>query len=758
MEAEASAVAQLQKHLLGLIDTVRNEGVEDPVLRAEVLIQMNMLCSQDLLLGVWQLLEEVDLREEMLLVRLLVDMDPVRVEEQCDLLLQSEDEDVRAMGYGVLALHSTQTSTRKLVEAFHHEPQLVLKQGGRRKLAPYSFATCMLAGIQEFKDGELDRKAMTALRRFSEGRDDITLLLELLEATQPRVAKLGFVALASRVMGWIHRASYEQTICNQRPPMFDEKTRKWLSHAVVKAPEIVEVLSERGPTGLSGPLFARARVQALHEVGDQVLVELCAKLLEGDVRLPSSRIESALYPRFGGTPPKVQRRIKELAFTMGLLLEYRPALAELVEELGRNSGLGMAVVERMLMLSTSSGAFNLSTALLAHWYQLDPEDPDEGPFWRWIDGLWFDDRHLTLSQAIDAALNAPDETSIYAARVLASVDDACGQMLHNVCTGEAISDVEMAVMIDDARWISALRAHIRHPTVSMHPQTIIASARLGLKVLQPIFQARRNAFQEESPERGALDYALRLMEADLLASRHPAFEKLKGLGLRALDRSFERSSAAKTRLEAGLGRGHSFLKMLDNDTVSGVLSVKFWICEEGASLSQGQLKRPFDLSAELAIDLEKGRILQLIWVEGRGRVRSSLPTRRLTPSKLREGFLGIRWGQEKDTLAGVLKKLGGELIVIVPREGHRARSRVLARLHHQDVWLDFDHNGRLCCGVREVEAKDIEDAVQQLRKRYSDPSCGSAEHVRWFFEDVEVTLKAEASLQRLVEEVAWRGA
>ena len=149
-DADASAVARLQEHLLHLIEDVRTRGWEDPVLRAEVLIQMNLLCSRDLLLGLWQLLEEVELREEMLLVRLLVDMDPEGVEAQCLLLIESEHEEVRSMGYAILALHSTPSGTARLVAAFHREPAVVLARGGRPKLAPYSFATCMLSGVREF--------------------------------------------------------------------------------------------------------------------------------------------------------------------------------------------------------------------------------------------------------------------------------------------------------------------------------------------------------------------------------------------------------------------------------------------------------------------------------------------------------------------------------------------------------------------------------------------------------------------------------
>ncbi len=618
------------------MDEVQSSDREDPRLRAEVLISMNVFCSEDLLLGLWQLLEEVDMRQEMLLVRLLIDMAPEGVESACERLTQHADQELRAMGYGVLALQSTRFGAKLLADAFEREPGLILKRGGKKKFAPYSFTTCMLAGIREFKDPKLDRMAMKALRRFAEGEDDLALLLELLRDQDPKVGKLGFVALASRVMGYIHRAAYEHVICQQPTPLLLEaRTRDWLAKALTEAPEILEVVCEQGPPRLDGLTFIRARLLAVQEIGDDALTHICTELLSGHRRLPSLQIEEALYPKAAlSDASRHLRRARTLGYLIALLMEYRPVLSALIEALSTGEEIEVSAVERLLMLSSEDGAFNVSTALIAHWHQLNPDNPEQASFWRWVDGLWHDDRHLHPQQALAAALSSPDETAGYAAEILGAVDDPQGKSLRKISSGELVEREDIVPLLDRSTWLSALRARLRMPTAHLHSQTIVNLARLGLSSLSSALRARRSACKEESPERGALDYALRAFEAARIASELPEIAVLPDLGLRLLDQRFERGARARDRIKDLPDTDPLTVALLSSPSV-GLLQQRFWATDAHDLSLLRLIDKPWSLSLDAVIDLTDSKVLASRWLDGEGFVITPPPQLACRASRVR---------------------------------------------------------------------------------------------------------------------------
>jgi hypothetical protein len=755
--SHSSEVQQLQHHLLKLMDDVQRDDREDPRQRAEVLIALNVFCSEDLLLGLWQLLEEVDMRQEMLLVRLLIDMTPDGVEDVCARLLTLDNPELRSMGYGILALQSTRGAARRLVEAFDREPGLVLKRGGKKKFAPYSFATCMLAGIREFKDPTLDRVAMQCLRRFAEGAEDITLLLELLHHDDPKAAKLGFVALASRVMGYIHRAAYEHVICLQPASLlFDPKATDWLSRAITEAPEIIEVICEQGPPRLDGPTFIRARLLALREVGDEVLTRVCADLLSGQRRLPSVRIEEALYPKAAlSEAGRHLKRARTLAYLIALLMEYRPVLSALIEALIIGEEVEVNAVERMLSLSSDAGAFNVATALIAHWHQLDPDDADQAPFWRWVDGIWHDDRHLRPQQALLASLSSPDETAGYAAEILSAVDDPFGQLLRHTVSGELVSRADILPLLDQP-WLPALRARLRHPSSHLHPQTLIAFARLGAQDLRASFKARRAACIDESPERGALDYALRLLDAHRLAAASlPDPSDLDGaLGLRMLDQRFERGASALARV-SHLPSDHPLPTALRNQPTAGLLQMFFWATDIHDLPLARLINKPWALSFEAVIDLDASQILASRWLDGALTQLPAPPCALPPPPALTASFLGLPWRTPRDGLDAALTAADGELLVLIPREGLRARARAFAVIQEVEVRLEFDRDGLLFRALQAAPKPSLPDAIAATTERFGPPTFATPRLASWRFTTLDLTLTQDPSFG-LTEQVTLR--
>jgi len=300
MTAPSVSIDHLQSRLVSMLEAVRNHRIEDPALRAEVLLAMNQLCSPGMLLGLWQTLETVGPREEILVVRLLRDMESARIESATAELIADDDPLVRSVGYGVVALRSRPAGAALLVEAFAREPGVVLKRGGRRHLAPHSFVTCMLAGIREFKDPDLDAVAMRALEGFAEGREDLATIKQLLEETRPDVARLGFVSLASRFMGKLHRFAYEDVVCNA-PYTLTTAQRRWMQRALSLAPEVVEAIAEAGPTGVGDADFIRARIKILRQFAGDAASDQVDQLLAGTLSLRSVALEDP-DPRRGGTP------------------------------------------------------------------------------------------------------------------------------------------------------------------------------------------------------------------------------------------------------------------------------------------------------------------------------------------------------------------------------------------------------------------------------------------------------------------------
>jgi len=749
--ATNSDILRLQESLLHLMAEVQQRGHEDPLLRAEVLLTMNLLCGPELLVGCWQLLEATSARQEVMLMRLLLDLSPADVLRACQTLVDGEDEELRSVGYAMLALQGSPESTAILLPGLQDEPAVVVGRAGRRHLAPYSFVTCLLAGLHEFRDPVIDKTILQCLKRHAQKQPELALIQGLLREQPALVTKLAVVTLGSRVMGILHRAAYECVVCGQTTTLLDEPTRHWLRAALQMAPEVIEVICDLGPAGLDGPAFVRARIQALGELGADLLTHLCAKLLQAKLPLPSLSVEAALHPKsFVDTPSTLRRRSRTLAFLLALMLDYRPALAELVDGLAQGHDLEAAAVERLLLISGTQGPLNFSLALISHWYQLDPNKPDERPFWRWIDGLWHDDRHLQLSEQLDMSLRRPDETAMFACTIVESVEDERGRTLRLIRGGQLIERHEMATLVNASLALAVLQTQLRDPDLVLHPKTLTNIARVGISSLVPMLRARRRTLPDDHSERNALEYSLTLLEARRLAVAEPDAERLLSYGFKALDLRLEGCTQALDRFSQ-LSRNHPLIKALEGYPTRHVVQLFLWPPSHLHEALEAHLKDPV-LCAEMVIDLGAARCCLVQWRDFNDALRAAIPVISPAPSPLNHQLLEIPWGLLQSELPDHLVRIGGELVAMVPRDGETAWVRAWIQVASHTLRLEFDRQGRLFRILRDATPPiSLTQATQQMQEIYGAPTFRSPSSATWCFDTLTVHLGSDPGFDGVVE-------
>jgi len=735
----AIPIEHLQSRLLRLMDSVRTQRSEPETLRAEVLLAMNQMCSAELLLGLWQTLEEVGARGELLLVQLLCDLETERFDTACSELLESRDPGERAIGYGVVALRARPRGAVIVADAFEREPGIVLRKGGRRHLAPHSFVTCMLAGIREFKDPVLDRLAVEALRQFAAGKSDLDLIAKLLEDKKPSIAELGFVSLASRFMGKLHRLAYMK-VMRGREPNLTNAERAWMFRAMRLIPEIVEAIAEPGPLGVGDADFIRGRIAVLRALRTKDLTEFVRHLLQTPPELQSVRIERARSKKQGPSEEENRLACRSIAFLLSLLIGHRYGLSLFVTGLAEKGDLEMDVIYRILTLSGPNGALNLSAAMVAHWYELNPDDAEEGPFWRWIDGLWQDDRLTLASDGVTAALAHPNETAIYATRVLGTLGDGFAALSSSFHSGQPIDVGDLAVHLNNPLLVPVLRACLHDPEAELHPVSLVTLGRTRLTgVMQSLRMRLSSCLDRSLVEAGAR--AIRLVDAEAIVENHPIYRDLLALNLRPADREIESHTNAEGEEE------------VDEDAVGlVVLRVYFWLADSVLPIPVGT--RPasgYAARAEFVVDVGTRTVLHGTWTDRDGHEHSevSCPP---PPHEFQAQFYGIPW---RTPLAGLEKRVqqvGGELLATVPLSD--GSTRTLATIGDVAIRLDTHAQGGFFRAVVPVDFTRLESATNAAMARFGRPTFRTGSSAVWRFEGMEVGIRPDPAFDTLSEYVA----
>jgi hypothetical protein len=741
------SIEHLQSRLLRLIDEVRHRGTEPPSLRAEVLLAINRLCSPELLSSLWTMLEKVGAREELLLVRLLGDVDGSAMDGACRKLLQSGDPHQRAIALAVSALRGERSDARRLAEHFSREPELVLQKAANQALAPYSFVTCLLAAVRDFHVPLFANLLAGILRRFADGQTELELIEALLDDERHELAQIGFVTLASRFMGRLQRYVYDDVVGGQ-PRTLTRTELSWMQRSLSLCPEVLEAVAEPLPAGTASPEFMRARIRVLAQIAEEQVATLVSELSSGQRRLRSLVIEAAL----SGEADSAERHAahgRSLAYLLSVLLGHRPGLVALMDGLQHERELETVVMAKALELGGDAGAINVACALLGHWHELQADDPDQGPFRRWIESLWRDDRHRQLEQGIDAALGCPDESAIYAAQIISSLGDPLGVALRAVIRGQLVDLATLSPLSRQSRCAMALRALLRAPELEPHPQTLINIARAGMLETQP---SLRSLERHRSPAiRKAVWAAMRLCQSQRCVYHHPLYRQLQDVGLEPVDREFCEGEQAEERLE---GRSPAALAALKRTTGERVLmDVYFWFAS--ASLPNIVGTRPasgYAARAQFVVDLESQRVQHAAWYDraGREHVNTRLPP---APSDSCESFHGIAWDTPIESMADAVGRLGGT-VLSVARMGHGSpASRMSVRFGERTLRLEIDDLGRFFRALLPLEVSTLDAGVRELEASWRQPTFRTDSTVVWRFDQLECGIRPDPAFDKLAQYV-----
>lgn len=709
---------ELRKLLLRLMEEVESSQREAPELRAEVLLSINQHCSPDLLVALWHIIEAVEPRQEMLVVRLVRDIDSDRLDASGHALLQDEDPLRRAIGYGIIAMRARHAGARVLAEALGDDIALILKKGGRSELAPYSFLTCVLAGLREFKDRTLDAIAPEILHRFANGEDDLDILHDLLQDFRPPVAKFGFVALASRVMGLVHRAAYDYALRHQRKQLLDPQERRWLGRALLLAPEIIEAITEAGPARMDAPELILGRLVALTEIDEDEAAHFLTGLLSGDMVLPSLFIESRLHPDEHINYEELATfRRHSIAYLFALIIQHRPLLSLFMEALSQQGELETLVLERLINLSGPNGALNTSMAVVSYWLMLDPRQADDRAFREWLARTLHDPGPDALSARIDLALASPTHEAFYALRLIASVHDDFGILTLHMLEGRAVPLSQLQPHLGHPRLVPAIYALLNHG-IPLHVTTLRSIARAGLDVLLP---ALRYALSRDplSPQREPIEAAITLLEATRAAAHHEIFQMLGSLGLEALDRQYQ----------------------------PGLLRTFFFFPVPGRPLGERIATAEFVLDADLQIE-------DAYWSDSEGAHLRSADLPVAPPSLAGRLFKQLRWGLPLEQLEGALESAGGQsLSQVLLESGH---TRVLIELAGQTLRLDFDTDQGLIRALRPTPHSAFKDALAHCTRALGPHTFQGEERAYWFYPEQRVILARALGYDVFVESLEAR--
>ncbi len=730
-------IGHFQSRLLRLMEGVREQREEHTTLRAEVLLSLNHLGSAALMLELWQSLERVGAREEMLLVRLLGDMDSGSIDRLCGEMLGAAEENQRSVAYAILALRGEAQSASLLVKALEREPLVVLKRAGRRHLAPYSFYCCVFAGVRELKDERVRRMVPALLRRFGEGTSELDCVAGMLDSERPEEARLGFMVCATLFMGKMHNHAYDDVLCGA-PRRLVRAERRWLQRALCLTPEVIDVILEPGPLGLDGADFVRARAAVIKQLDANVTGKVAAGLIRGEIPLRTvSEAEQAA------------KKSKELGYLLSLLVGERAGLAELVPRLKDGGEVESDAVIRMLELSTGSGAINSAVSAVAHWFETSEADAEQRPFWRWCNSLWRDDRHVTIAEALDAALSSPDETAMYAASIVAATDEPLGRFVRALISGHQVDLGVIAPLVDHGAFVPVVRACLRNAALRIHPLSCIALARSGLTGLQAALRARLEASGEDEQRRQALGYAHRLVVAARFAQSHPLYRQLCDLGLQPLDREIE----SLEQVEARNPERPALKAMRSVLGERALLSIYFWLPK--SSLPQAVGVRPasgYAARAELVIDLSAGRVQYAAWFDRAGREHTGT---RLAedPACYRTAFGGIPWFTPVENLPEAIVAADGVVIANAPLYSPVSR-RILARLGVGEVRLDTDELGRFQRALGPTGERNLDAAIARYVDTFGPPLFRTDSAAVWRFKAIEISVRPDSAFDSLAWAVA----
>ena len=744
------SIEHLQTRLIRLMEQVQLKRYEDPRLRAEVLLAMNQLCSPELLLGLWQTLEEASAREEMMLVRLLKDLESVDFGAAQEALLLSGDPGARSIGYGVAALRGRGQDASYLLAGLSREPELVIARGGRPELAPYSFLSSLLAGAQELEDCEGGNPIWLCLEAYEKDEDELKAIDFLLQQTHPIARRLGFVTLASRLMARVHDYAYDLLVAREARSLSpSEKAR---SRAMLeRAPEIIEALATPGPAGLDGPEFVHARVGFLRELGCDCIEHLVQGLIAGRRELMSHQIERQLAQAQGmAHAEKNLKQSKTLGFLLALIVGQRAGVAAFIEGFSEEGELETLTLGKLLELSGERHALNTTMSLLAHWHQLQA---NEAAFKRWVESLWHDDRHGSIDEALDAALARPDETAIYAARIIKSVADPLGSVLRQLSSGQVLELRALNRVRELPRFLPAVLACLRDSESKLHPSTYLALARIGLSAILPVL----NACERQSKDPTTLEQIHRaqlLLSCQRATQQHELFQSMEHLGLRRVEQEIEPSSESLKRLPPDSGAARALASPLGG---RHMLRVYYWLPETEAPAQVGA--RPFGGYAarvELVVDLHAGRVHHSSWFDSNDLRHSPLQINP-TPPIYQEGFAGLLWETPIEFLEERLHQANSRLWAAAPLSvGAPAATRSLVSFGANPARIETDELGRFFRVLNPTKWKGVEEALSYYLERYGRPQLQTKSTAQWVFEDIVLSIKQDPAFDTLAQIITLR--